>query len=184
MYLFFSDWSRILPTLDKKNIPHGGRIIKAYGATQNPATFLDKPTLTVQEIEDAPFGINERYVFSKRGVFLGPELNLYLDELGVTPKGRRVITALFRFANLEQLELCQGAMTRMRGEDWVFNHPIEIIHGIKKIVQDQNRELKVHLDIFSEQSLKRLKRVVDYDNTEQIATHQEVSRVLKREVER
>lgn len=180
MYLFFSDWSSFTGTLDRKGIPHGGRIIKAYGLFQDPREVFNKPQLIVINQKDSRFDDNEIFRYSFRGVYTGSNLEDHLDNLRLPEEDRRRTRALFRLANREGLEFCQFAMGIRVNNQWLIEHPLHDLHGVKE--SQSNPEFwgrRIHLDIFADESLQRLKTVVDFNNPELLADKQDISRTLR-----
>lgn len=165
MYLHFEDWSPFLGQLNRRGIPHGGKIIKVYPTEEDPRKVFRKETLTVIQSPEEPF--SESYDFGERGVYTGMDLERYLEKRSLTELGKRVTRALFRFAASPEYGFTQRAMAATRDGKWHINHPIQDIDSLS-YAKTEGREMNTHLDIFFGPSLEALRQIVDYNTPEQI----------------
>lgn len=167
MYLHFSDWSMFMKTLDKKGIPHGDKIIKIYALEKDPKEVLQRPSLYTHKVDDMPFREDETFSYEERGSYTGPELKAKLTEMGLNEDGKRYARALFRFSNLPEIQSCQYMMSAKNPDGcWMFSNPFDDIDGLDRAAWNPARNPALHLDIFSEQSLARLRQIVNIDNSE------------------
>lgn len=168
MYIHFSDWSMFMGTLNKKGIPHGDKIIKIYACKEDPRTILKRPTLYIDEVSDAPFTEDEVFDYNDRGSYTGPKLEAKLTEMGLDEEGKKYARALFRFANSPKIQSCQLMMSVKNPDgSWMFSNPLDDIDGLDMAARNpKGRNAAQHLDIFSEQSLARLRQMVDIDKRE------------------
>lgn len=175
MFLFFEDWSEpmFMSALDEKGIPHGDRIIKVMASDKNPRESL-RPEIAVFESDDGPL-TTEAFRYPDRGVFTGSELEERLAKSGINDTSVRIVRALFRFANRKDVQSCQEAMSikNDRGE-WVISNPLEDIDGIEAAaLGDPRRVTCIHLDIFRLDTIRRLRRLVDIDDKNQLVNKRE-----------
>lgn len=168
MFLHFSDWSTFLETLDKKSIPHGDKIIKIYACPYNPRELLNRPKLFTVEGQDTPFTEKEVFSYPGRESYPGPKLEARLTEVGLKEDAKRHLRALFRFANSPEIQSCQWMMSAKNPDgSWMFAHPFSEIDGIDTVLRDpRHRPGPLHIDIFSEESLARLRQMVSIDQTD------------------
>ena len=177
MYLHFEDWSDrlYLDLLERKGLPHGGKIIKIFANDEDPRIALAKPDLAIVKSNHAPIGESEVYDYAERGLYSGPELEAVLANHGLNDIGERIVRSLFRFAN--EQGFTQAAMAARKGDSWLINHPLGDIDGIDMAIRNPARIPHIHLDIFFPDSLARLKEsVVDYDDPSQLLDKHEASR--------
>lgn len=173
MHVYFEDWSApvFLGMLDRNGLEHGGRIIKAFAAAEDPRRALGHPDLATEEVGVGPFKKDETFEYEGRGVYDGNELEALLGAYALVNGGRDISRALFRFSNRHGF--CQAAMRARSGDDWLISHPFGEIDGLQEARRDPGREKSIHLDIFFPSSLELLRGIVDYDNPAELVTIKE-----------
>lgn len=164
MYLYFGDWSQFIPTLDRKGIPHGGRIIKTYPSLVNPREVLSRPSLTIWEEDETPFRPSELFVYPQRKTYSGPELEGDLANFTQDEFGRRIIRSLLRFAHHPDRAFVQYAMGMKIEGEWFIDHPFKDLHLPVFREGDSRASANIHLDVFMPPSLENMRKVVDFDN--------------------
>lgn len=165
MYLYFEDWSQPiwLQKLDRKGLPHVGRITKVFAADQDPSVVLAKSALTIVRASDAPFASGAAYDYGLRGTYYGPRLEADLERYQFEDVGNRTVRALFRFANRHGF--CQAAMAATKADRTpLIDHPFGDIDRMALAARDPRLENSMHLDIFFPPSIVALQRVVDHDD--------------------
>lgn len=178
MYLSFSDWSSFIKDLDRKGIPHGDKIIKVYATREDPRRLLKRPDIFVVESNGDPFTEEEFFKYPGRQAYRGQELEESLVERGLTEDAKERFRAIFRFANLPETQFCQYAMPYTQDGKWVFDHPLDIIDGLKLAARNhEGRSAGIHLDIFSARSLANLRKLFDIDQEKRLV---DVKTELKR----
>ena len=150
-----------LETLERAGKPHGGRIIKVFASEADPRQIVDQPELTVVEVADHPFGLDEIYEYPGYRVYSGPEIEGTLAGYGLDDRINRMARSLFRFAN--EQGFCQAAMAARWEDGTGIKHPLEDIDGLPPAERPVSTQ-DIHLDIFFPRSLVVLKEVVDYDD--------------------
>lgn len=171
MYLYFEDYSHFLGYLDDRNMPHGNAIIKVLASPVNPQII--NSDVTVLEARDDIFAHGEHYKYGDRGTYTGWDIERQLTDFGISSQGKRIARALFRFANAEETQFTQSAMRLTRDDDWLINHPLLDIDGINPKKYRPDRDFSLHLDIFLEGSLERLRKIVDYQQPQVLLGLQE-----------
>ncbi len=159
-YLYFEDWSQFIFQLDSKGIKHGNKIIKVYTSPIDPRTKLNDPNLKVIETEDSQL-TDETFAYGERGLYKGSEIENHMQ--GLNEAAKNSARALFRFANRENLQFCQAGMSLKKPDGtWLINHPIEDIDSIEPAkLSPEKRSATIHLDIFVQDSLDKLAKLVD-----------------------
>jgi hypothetical protein len=180
MHVHFQNWSEryLLESLEKRNLPHGNRIIKVFATAEDPRAALGRSALTVIPGDPQPFSDQETYSYPGRQSYSGPELEGKLADTGLEELGVRTTRALFRFSN--QHGFCQAAMAAKSGEDWLIDHPFGDIDGLGIAAQHPKRQRMIHLDIFFPGSLNALSSVVDYEDPQLVLNMREGVRFLAR----
>lgn len=162
MYLYFEDWSAFIADLEKKNVPHGGKIVKVFASEHDPREYFDNPRLSVVETDAAPLHQQDFYFHNNR-VFPGEEIEALMGDVGLREPARRIVRALLRFA--DSAEIWQEEMDIRVSCRRLINHPLDKIDGlIKAAVDPGGRTGIIHMDLFTAAALQRLKNVVDHDN--------------------
>ena len=174
MFLYFSDWTDSVFTYLKEI--GAKRIIKVF------ATELDLPKLLQRELiriagDSNPF--EEAFKYPERGLWTPEDLETHLESCGLSEEAKSTCRALFRFANREELEIAELAMSvRDRNTtNWHFQHPFHIIDGLGTKREDRFGVL--HLDIFTPRSLERLAGLVDLENSQGLVTPREAALIGK-----
>ncbi len=180
MFLHFSDWSEFIKSLEEKGIPHGGRIIKVYASHEYPGNTLGRLTIPKVEVSGEPFTNNEVFAYPERESYTGTELEEEMTRKGLSEAAKFYVRALFRFANSEELQACQFAMSlKDEGGNWMFDHPFEDLDGITESLSNPRRNGAIHLDIFGPRSLVNLQKFVDFnDETQLIDKRRELLRLI------
>ncbi|MDO8570669.1 MAG: hypothetical protein Q7R97_03745 [Candidatus Daviesbacteria bacterium] len=184
MNLHFSNWSAFMPLLDQKGIPHGDTIIKIYGSRRDPREILKRPSLFVFNINDSSFGKDEVFKYQNRESYTGLILENKLEEIGLNEAGKEYARALFRFSNLPEIQSCQFMMSIKNPDGkWMFDNPFVGIDGIRLArINPQKGNPALHLDIFSQESLFRLRQLFDIDREECLVKYStEISRLISLE---
>lgn len=160
MFIHFEDWllPQFISTLRAKGLPNIGKLIKVYATYHDPRETTSRFFLAVCESDHAPFKAEEVFTYKERESYLGNNLELKLDELGLQTVGRDVSRALFRFAN--KYGFCQTAMAAKHEGKWLFDHPFQDIDGLDRAGS------QIHLDIFYPKSIQTLRKIADLDNRE------------------
>lgn len=167
MFIHLSDWSLFLNELDRKGVPHGGRIIKAFAIEENPALKLGRPSIFTVCSKSSPFLEDEFFSYAGRETYSGPKLEKDLRDIGLDEISNRHVRALFRFGNSPEIQSCQTMMAqRSSNGEWIFKHPFNDIDGIEAAIRNPRRALSIHLDMFCPETLTRLRKVFDIDNKE------------------
>jgi hypothetical protein len=173
MFLYFEDYSQFIPTLNLKNLPHGNKIIKVYPSDLDPRLVLGKPDIAVIKSEDQPLS-DETFIYPDREIYKGYQIESKIIELNLNQLGMRAVRSLFRFSNRADLGFCQTAMNIKRDGMWLIDHPLDDIDGIPQAVMNpEKRSLAIHLDIFMPESLRRLDRLIGWQNSEHLVTNRE-----------
>lgn len=173
MYLYFSDWTtpQNITEMEKKGFSHNDRLIKVFASETDPSKPLSRPIATVIS-SGGPF--DTTYKFPGRGPWLAEELEEYIAYHHLSEEASKKTRALFRFANLPDLEIAQLAMlikNALTGE-WHFKHPLAVVQGLVE-TRDRGRNYGFHLDIFTTRSQERLATYVNLNNTESLASMRE-----------
>lgn len=173
MYLHFEDWSApmFLQKLERAGLPHADKIIKVFASERDPRLALGKSALTVVSVDGSPFLNTDKFEYPGRETFTGSDLERKIADFNLGNTGNMSIRSLFRFAN--EHGFCQAAMAAETDEGWLVDHPFGDIDGIDVAQPQAAREHGIHLDIFFPDSLKVLKRVVDYDDPDTTPTMRE-----------
>ncbi len=180
MNIHFQDWTdeRLLDSLNERDIPHGGRIIKVCATDEDPRDLTGYADLVVVDGESAPFTDEETYPYADRETYKGAALEAHLIAIALGDLGSRSVRTLFRFSN--QQGFSQAAMAARLGEAWLIEHPFHCIDGIEAALRQPGRERAIHLDIFFAASLRCLKGIVDYDDPKKVLSMQDGMRLLGR----
>ena len=179
MYLYFGDWSAYLPSLDRRGIPHGGRIIKTYTSLLDPREVLSSPKLTIMEGEVTPFRINEVFDYPQRKTYQGPELENDLANFTQDELGRRVIRSLLRFAHHPERAFVQYAMGMKIEGEWFIDHPFKDLHFPDGLEGSVN----IHLDVFMPPSLEKMRKIVNFDDPDVLVTPRQTRELSKFNIE-
>jgi hypothetical protein len=176
-YLYFEDWSAFLTDLEKRNIPHDGRIIKVFVSAHDPREYLDNPRLKVIPASAAPLhNVVLRYRDDR--VFPGEEIEQFMEDIDLNVPARRIVRTLVNFADM--MQIWQGDMGIRIGCRRLINHPLDKIDGLLKAAYDPGgRTHSIHMDIFTAPSLQQLRSVLDYDDIQLLAPAQEGVRFKK-----
>jgi hypothetical protein len=162
MYLYFEDWSAFIGDLDKKNLPHDGKIVKVFASEQDPRVYFDDPRLKVVEIDATPLH-DQVFRFHNQRVFQGEEIEVFMADLGLHEPARQIVRSLLQFA--DRTEIWQGEMGIRVSCRRLINHPLDKVDGLfKAAAQPQARTRIIHIDVFTAPALQKLKTIVDHDN--------------------
>jgi len=164
MYIHFEDWSEPLfvEMLDKKGLPHDGRIIKVFADVDDPRVKFEQSGLTVIEGNSAAFSTEESFDYGERGAYSGPQLEETLAAFDLDETGEFSIRSLFRFSN--EFGFCQAAMSARKEGQWLIDHPFGDLDGVANATSNPARSHGIHLDIFFPDSIVALREVVDFDD--------------------
>lgn len=168
MYLHFSNWSAFMPLLDQKNIPHGDTIIKVYTSRLDPREILGRKKLFVINVDYSLFKETDIFKYKDRENYTGLILENKLDEISLDTDGKERARALFRFSNLSEIQSCQFMMSIKNPDGkWMFDNPFAGMDGVQLArIKPQKGNPALHLDIFSKESLFRLRQLFDIDREE------------------
>ena len=173
MYLYFSDWTtpNNIAEMEKRGFPHNERLIKVFASERNPSESVSRAIATITSSGE-PF--SQDFKFPGRGPWLAEELEEYLAYHHLTEEASKKARALFRFANLPDLEIVHLAMlvkNAITGE-WHFKHPLATVQGLEE-TRIRDRNYGFHLDIFTTRSIERLAKYVDLQKPETLVSMQE-----------
>lgn len=183
MFLYFSDWTSSIETLDEKGFSHGDKIIKVYACEQDPRELLNKPNLFVIKGNSEPFAENEIFHYPGRKSYTGPELEEELVNIGINEVAKKYFRAVFRFDTSPEVQSnqCMMGMKNLDGS-WTYNHPFESIDGAYPAAKYHGyRDVALHTDIFDPESIARLRKIVDLDDPELVASYRDVPKVVRQE---
>ena len=179
MYLHFQNWSSvpsIEKSLDALQLPHQGEVVKVFSSPDDPRVGLGRPALHVVEVGGEAFAGSETYEYGDRRTYRGPELEEELASYDLSQMGMDIARSLFRFSHHEGF--CHAAMAARREDDWVIEHPLETIDGIKTAGRAGN-ERAMHLDIFLPGSLRKVLGSVDYRDPDTVVSWEDGIRWLQ-----
>lgn len=164
MFLHLEDWTVpiFLEQLKGKGFENINRLIKIYASQQDPRQSWNKPDLTIFEVNDSPFTPDELYTFPDRDNYTGADLENRLAGLGLTEKGQRAFRTLFRFSYQEGFTT--EAMLAKKGENWLIEHPFEVVDEVESAIKNPRFSRSLHLDIFFPDSIRRLEEKVGTEN--------------------
>lgn len=163
MYIFFVDATdtRWLDNLNKKKIPHAGRIVKVFVSKTNPRTLSGKKDL---------------FYIPKDGKY-DPSIAAFRERLlarGFNDTTVAYPLTLFEFSKKMGF-LAHFIMAKGYDKD-----PLDHLHGYKRAKTDPWR---IHIDVFTQEGISKLRRVLDIDNPEMVLTQREVIGSVFREEE-
>jgi len=174
-FIHFEDWSIFTNILNKKNIKHGGRIIKAFASSEDPRITFSNPNLAVVKESDDDFRENYSYPEQVKE-FDGDDLEAELDRRGFDSIAKKQIRTLFRFANNPNTPFCITGMAIKHNAEWLIKHPFDDIDGLEEVIKNPALASRIHLDIFTTESLNKLRDIVDYDDETQLVSMTQGSR--------
>jgi len=163
-FIHFENWTSDLTisTLTSIGLPHDGKVIKVFATEFDPRVEYERPSLLTIPVPDEEFTIAEQFDYGDRGIYTGLNLETGLNRFRLADSGKRMVRALFRFANKPEMGFCQRAMqAQLQDGSWLINHPFEDIDGIRMAENNDRRINSIHLDVFFPESIKALKRIVD-----------------------
>lgn len=157
-WLYLERWDGWIENVPQANFALGETVIKVFAVSRNPQEIFSNPAIFTVEMDGSPLGSDTKYKFEGRETFTGHQLDDFISQFGVTEPTNNDMRALFRFSHMHGF--LGRAMQMVRDNEYVINHPIEVIDGIRYI---KNRPRLLHLDIFLRASLDTLKNIVNYD---------------------
>lgn len=181
MKLYLSDWTTpiTIASLRQKGV-EADRIIKVYAAHEETVRRIAGRKVQLLEANEGDFSHRDCFVYKDRGTYDGRDLQHFLSKhTSLDYRGRATARALLRFGYQDRLKISQFAMGVRNGDEWQFPHPFSFIHFASHQTSDANARL--HLDIFSPGSIKKLAAVVDIDNPSKIATERDVRQIIQAE---
>lgn len=145
MHIYFESW------------PEGK--IKVFASENDPGKIHNNSSLAIFESDDSPFG--EEIITFQGKEYFGRDLELLLEEKGLTELNKRRVRSLCRFILRDDLNLLPGVEQFLKENNSAINHPLDCVDGIEKAVQNpERRGPLIHLDIISPSSLEKIRRFI------------------------
>lgn len=167
MFVWFEDWSHTLSSLDQKKLAHGNAVVKVRASDVDPRSEqgFKRTTVSVLEINDSPFTEEDIFDYGERGRYSGAEIEHSLKEMQLTETAERTARTLFRFANLPETGFVKAGMllTKPDGQ-WLIDYPLQDIDGWQYGKEGNHKPEQIHLDIFVDESLQKLARLLGAEN--------------------
>src|SRR5579884_1394762 len=169
MYLYASDWSAFRGHFSHKQLPAGSHMIKVFSSPKDPREILGKDQIKVWEESGLPFDSSENFSYKGRGVYRGVELDHQLREKGLDELGLSNSRALFRFANRQEVKLCQRALTAKVDGRWFKDHPLQYLDGLEKAARyGSSYSMLIHIDVLHRLSVEELGQFIDLEKPQQL----------------
>ncbi|KKS84589.1 MAG: hypothetical protein UV59_C0017G0042 [Candidatus Gottesmanbacteria bacterium GW2011_GWA1_43_11] len=164
MLIHFENWTSTLTQSMVVNFgfPRPEYVIKAFAHAhkRNDLPIETHPDLITIPIDDAPLRPSEWFYYGTREFYQGSELEESIRAYGLPDHANEIIRALFRFAN--DWSIGRQAMEAVHDNSWLITHPLQIIGGIARAQQDSRFIPDIQLNIFSSESLRKLRHAIDY----------------------
>lgn len=183
MFLYPSDWSQpqVLRRLAGIGI-ETTRVIKIYAAHDQNIGRITRRPIQLIPIDNKGLTLKDTFDYGERGSYNGRDLEMYLQRYsGLDQAGIAIARAMLRFGYQEALGTNRLAMAATNGDEPVFDNPFSFIHHFKSGRPDVNT--KMHLDIYTPQSIEKLSRIIDLDHPAKLATPEEVGKIRALEQE-
>jgi len=152
MFIHIQDWSKgtnVISGLDSRGIAHTGVAYKVIASETDPREIYRKPSLQVFTARHHMFRNYETFCYPERGDIKGPQLEGYLQSIGLASLGQKSLRSLFRFSHT--LGVDKEAMKYRLPDGQLFlDNPLQAVDGIEKALNapKENKEEHIHLDIY------------------------------------
>ena len=181
MYIHVERWTSptTIGMMDLKGLPHDGELYKIFASHVDPRFTFGEPNLFLDHASGYPFEDDEVFDFGERGTMKANEVEDGVAEAGLTVAENFSVRALLRFGY--RTGYLGGAMNIKRDDNWIIEHPIEVVDGITTARAGKGqRPEHLHLDWFTPQTVELLRGIVKVDDPKQVPPAMQMVRARKR----
>ncbi len=196
MFIHFENWANYMGGIDAR-IPNQGTAIKAYATFSDPRDFFQNPALAVVEVNHEPFTIDEMFNYGDQregysGIGLESDLSRahemslrFQPEIPLDDIAKKTVRAMMRLSHSSEFPAATNAMLAKDIDGtWYFNHPFSLFHGFEKLAPRKGRNMAIHFDILSPDSLELLSRVFDWNDASKLVPIREGKKIREADLAR
>jgi hypothetical protein len=150
--LYFEDWTGFFNEA-YSNPWNKTRFIRVFGALGADQISQSNPKLAVYPISGEPLVSNERFLYGNK-LWVGKVLESQLNDGGLPESALTICRALFRFANLPQIDHVRTSMeARNEVGDKMITNPLDVINRVSQhklqdeaLMDPRNLYLSIFMD--------------------------------------